>query len=143
MLLIINAHDLLYFFPQSPSGPRRKVLASKKKKTGPNMALGVRVSKRVRAPKGSQVQPPRALLRSSKRLQLSARDGQIEDDHTDGHDEIPQRSSIGAQEDSGAGGQDITAAEEDGGAGFQDMTLAEDNVAGEEGTEGKLFFLCH
>ena len=142
MLLIINAHDLLYFFPQSPSGPRRKVLASKKK-TGPNMASGVRVSKRVRAPEGSQVQPPRALLRSSKRLQLSARDGQIEDDHTDGHDEIPQRSSTGAQEDSGAGGQDITAAEEDGGAGFQDMTLAEDNVAGEEGTEGKLFFLCH
>ncbi|XP_066323972.1 uncharacterized protein [Miscanthus floridulus] len=121
---------------KSPSGPRRKVLASKKKKTGPNMAPGVRVSKRVRAPEGSQVQPPRALLRSSKRLQLSARDGQIEDDHTDGHDEIPQRSSTRCTRKTvELVVRTLQLQRKTGGAGFQDMTLAEDNVAGEEGTE--------
>ena len=140
MVLLINAHDLLDFFPQYPAGYSWKVLASKKKKIGPTMAPGVRASKRVRASQGSQVQTPESQTRSSKRLQPSARDGQNVEDPTDGHDEIPpQMSYTDAEEGNGAGGQDNTAAEEVSGAGAQDSTGAdEDNVAGEEDTEGKL-----
>ena len=105
MVLLINAHDLLDFFPQYPAGHSRKVLASKKKKIGPTMAPGVRASKRVRASQGSQVQTPESQTRSSKRLQPSARDGQNVEDPTDGHDEIPpQRSYTDAEEGNGAGG---------------------------------------
>jgi len=140
MVLLINAHDLLDFFPQYPAGHSRKVLASKKKKIGPTMAPGVRASKRVRASQGSQVQPPESQTRSSKRLQPSARDGQNVEDPTDGHDEIPpQMSYTDVEEGNGAGGQDNTAIEEVSGAGAQDSTGAdEDNVAREEDTEGKL-----
>ena len=53
----------LNFFPQSPPGYSRKALASKKKKTGPNMPPGGRVGKRVRAPEGLELEPPRAQLR--------------------------------------------------------------------------------
>jgi len=55
----------LNFFPQSPPGYSRKALASKKK-TDPNMPPGGRASKRVRAPEGSELEPPRAQLDHQK-----------------------------------------------------------------------------
>jgi hypothetical protein len=127
----------LICFPQSPPKYRRKVISSKKKKTSPNMPPGVRTGKRVRAPEGSQVQPPMAQLRSSKRLQLSVRDGQnVEEGNGAGAE---QGNVAGAEEANVASAQDITSAEEANGAGGQDMTRAdEDNVLAEEDTVGKL-----
>nr|XP_034591748.1 uncharacterized protein LOC117853524 [Setaria viridis] len=119
-----------------PAGYKRKVLASKKKRVS-NMAPGVRATKRVRAPQGSQVQPTRAELRTSKRLQLSARDGQSEHAPTDGQDEIPPSSFTDAEQGNGTGVEDIIATEEDSGAGAQDMIHADVD------TEGKLLFLYH
>ncbi|XP_072148504.1 uncharacterized protein [Setaria viridis] len=107
-----------------PAGYKRKVLASKKKRVS-NMAPGVRATKRVRAPQGSQVQPTRAELRTSKRLQLSARDGQSEHAPTDGQDEIPPSSFTDAEQGNGTGVEDIIATEEDSGAGAQDMIHAD------------------
>jgi hypothetical protein len=135
----------LIFFPQSPPGFSRKVLASKKKKkTGPNMPPGRKAGKRVRA------EPPRAQLRSSKRLQLSAIDGQtVEEGNGAGAAQgngagAAQGNGAGAAQGNGAGAQDITAADEDSVAGDLDMTCAnEDNTAGQDDTQGKLNFLCY
>jgi hypothetical protein len=133
MLLLTNAHDL-NLFAQARPGYSRKAIATKKKK-GPNMPPGGRAGKRVRAPEVSQLEPPRAQLRSSKRLQLSARDGQPAEEDNEATAE--QGNGAGAHDGNGASGQDIVAAES--GADAQGMTHAdEDIVAGEEVTEGKL-----
>lgn len=131
-------HMAYLIFLQSPPGFSRKILASKiKKKTGPNMPPGGRAGKRVRAPQDSQLQPPRAQLRSSKRLQLSAIDGQtVEEANGVG---AAQGNGAAAEQGNGGGIQDFAAAEEASGGGAQDMTRADhDNVAVDEGTEGKL-----
>ena len=97
----------------------------------------IRSGKRVRAPEGSQLEPPSAQLRSSKRLQLSAIDGQPAEEGN-GSAGAAQGNGAGAQQGNGAGGDDIAAAENDNGAADQDMaTVHEDNVAAEDDTQGK------
>jgi hypothetical protein len=99
------------------------------KKTGDNMALGGRASKRVRASEGSEVQPPQSQTRTSKRLHLLGTQG-------NNKEEIAQRSSTAAEEGNTAGVQDTTPAEEEsGGAGQGSTCHDEDNV--QEDTEGK------
>jgi hypothetical protein len=83
-----------------------------------------------------------AQLRSSKRLQLAARDGQPAEEINGAA--VGQGNGAGAQQGTAAGGQDIAAAENDNGAAAEDMTHADDDiVACEEVTEGKLYFICH
>jgi hypothetical protein len=66
MVLLLNAHD--YFFcGQYPRSATNTTRASKKK-TNPNMALGIRFSKRVRAGPQLEEQP-------SKRLHSIETDG--------------------------------------------------------------------
>jgi hypothetical protein len=65
MVLLLNAHD--YFFGQYPRSARNTTLASKKKRN-PNMAPGIRFSKRVRA-------GPQPEEQSSKRLHSTETDG--------------------------------------------------------------------
>jgi len=71
----------------------------------------VRASKRVRAPEGSEVQPPQSQTRTSKRLHFLATQGHNEE-------EIAHRSSTTAEEGNATGVQDTTPIEEkSGGAG--------------------------
>jgi hypothetical protein len=125
-MTLVFLHSPLGFTP-SPRGQ-----ASKRKKTGVNMALGVRASKRVRAYQGSKVQPPQSQTRTSKRLHLWETQGQSEE-------ETPQRSCTPAKSGNGAGVQDTTTAEGDSGGAAQHTTCVdEDNVHEHEDTEGKL-----
>jgi len=121
---------------KSPPGYSRKIITRRiKKASGPNMPPGGRSGKRVRAPEGSQPEPPSAQLRSSKRLQLSAIDGQPAEEGN-GSACAVQGYGAGAQQGNGAGGDDIAAAENDNGAADQDMaTVHEDNVAAEDDTQ--------
>jgi len=119
------------FFAQYPPGftPSPIGKASKRKKTGDNMALGGRASKRVRASKGLEVQPPQSQTRTSKRLHLLGTQGHNEE-------EIAQRSSTAVEEGNTVGVQDTTPVEEESGGVGQGSTFHdEDNV--EEDIEGK------
>jgi len=122
------------FFPQYPPGYTSRGQASKRRKTGDNMAPGVRASKRVRAFEGLEVSPTQTKTRSSKRPHSLARDGQNEE-------EIPQSSFTAVESSNGVGVTNTTTGEEESGAAAQDTTCGdEDNITAEE---GKLKFGCH
>lgn len=107
------------------------------------MAPGSR-SKRVRASDQSEVLTSGAQTRSSKRVQTAERDGDNVQEPTNAHDDIPDSSTTPGLADHGRtpgpADHDRTPApsEEDSGAAGLDTTAAdEDNVAQDEGTEGK------
>jgi len=100
------------------------------------MAPGVRACKRVRVTEASENAPP-SQTRASKRLQVSPRDGQSEE-------ELLQRCNTAADEGNGAGCHDSTALEEESASAQHDCTgAAEDNATGQDHNEGKILFICN
>jgi hypothetical protein len=150
--------NMTIFCGQYPRRARNTTLASKKKRD-PNMAPGIRFSKRVRA--GPQLEE-----HSSKRLHSTETDGHNVQEPTDGNDDIPNSPttpgladhfSRAAEEAMASAAHDSTgdaegnnpttpgladhfsrAAEEDMASATHDSTGdAEGNVARDEETKGK------
>ena len=116
------------FCGQYPRRGRNTTLASKKK-IDPNMAPGIRFSKRVRA--GAQPEE-----QSSKRLHSTETDGHNVQEPTDGNDHIPNSPTT-----PGLADHFSRAEEEDMASAAHDSTGdAQANVARDEETEGKFYF---
>jgi hypothetical protein len=114
------------FCGQYPRSARNTTRASKKK-TNPNMAPGIRFSKRVRAGTQPEEQP-------SKRLHSIETDGHNVHEPTDANDDIPNSPTTPGLVDHFS-----RAAEEDMASAAHDSTGdVEGNVARDEENEGKL-----
>jgi hypothetical protein len=116
----------LFFCGQYPRSATNTTRASKKK-TNPNMAPGIRFSKRVRAGPQPEEQP-------SKRLHPTESDGHNVQEPTDANDDIPNSPTT-----PGLADHFSRAAEEDMASAAHDSTGdAEGNVVRDKETEGKL-----
>jgi len=119
---------MTFFCGQYPRRGRNTTLASKKK-IDPNMAPGIRFSKRVRA--GAQPEE-----QSSKRFHSTETDGHNVQEPTDGNDHIPNSPTT-----PGLADHFSRAAEEAMASAAHDSTGdAQANVARDEETEGKFYF---